>query len=67
MKTYNVTLPITGIAWLEIQAESEQEAIDKALQEVEQKHIEEWNAVEQIVQGNIFHGHTNDASAEEVE
>lgn len=66
MKTYSVRIPITGIADLEVEAENEQAAIEKAMNEVKQEDITEWNPHEIIVQGNVFYGHTNEAEAEEV-
>lgn len=62
---YGVTIPITGIAYAEVEAESEKEAIEKALQE--DLEILEWESHKQVCQGNVFHGHTNEASAEEIE
>ncbi len=52
MKTYAVKLPISGVAYLEIEAETEREAIDKAFEEVTLDHVEEWEALEQINRGN---------------
>jgi hypothetical protein len=52
-KTYEVTLPITGIAYLTIEAESEDEAIETALNEVMIDHIEMWEAVRDINRGNV--------------
>ncbi len=66
MKTYAVTVPFTGTMFIEVQAENEDDAIETALSEVTSEHIEGWNAVRKIVQGNVFHGEQNDASAEEI-
>ena len=66
-KEYEVTLPITGKAYLTVVADSEEEAIQIALGEVLFDHIaiqialgevlfdhiEEWEAVERINEGNV--------------
>jgi len=67
MPTYTVTLPITGVLYAyDIEAESEEEAIEKAMgAPYTIQDIEEWDVHEQIVEGNVFHGHTNRASAQE--
>lgn len=68
MPTYNVTLPITGIICTTVEANSEEEAIEKALNsELSTDDIQEWNAHKQIVQGNVFHGVCNDAEASQEE
>jgi len=67
MKTYQVTLPITGIICTEVEAESPKDAIERAMEkELTTEDIAEWDAVKVIVDGNCFRGHTNKASAEEV-
>lgn len=64
MKTYEVTLPIAGIAFMTVQANSEEEAIDIALGEVSQDDIEEWEAYRKISSGNVLYIRQNEASAE---
>lgn len=61
---YGVTIPITGIAYVEVEAESEKEAIEKAFDE--DLVICEWDAHHQICQGNVFKGHTNEVYAQEI-
>jgi uncharacterized protein (UPF0297 family) len=63
MKTYVVTVPFTGTMYIEVEAESEEAAIQEAIQNVTSENIEGWNAVEQIVQGNVFYGEQNEAEA----
>lgn len=68
-KTYGVTLPVTGIIYVEVEAESEKEAIEKALSAEGcewPKTPDEWEAHSQIVRGNVFSGMQNNASAEEI-
>lgn len=67
MKTYEVTLPIAGIAYITVQAESEEDAIAKAMEEVSRDDIEEWEAFERIVSGNVLHAPINDAEAVEID
>lgn len=52
MKTYEVTLPITGIAYVTVEAESEDEAIEMAMGQVEQSDIESWEAIRHVTRGN---------------
>lgn len=53
MKTYEVTLPITGIAYLTIEADSEDEAIEAAMSAVTVENLETWEAVRDITRGNV--------------
>ncbi len=67
MKTYGVTLPITGTVYVEVEAESEDDAIEKALEsEVDSDDIESWETHRKIVQGNVFYGGQNEADAQEL-
>lgn len=66
MKTWFVSLPVTGTATIEVQAETEEGAIDAALSaELTVEHLREWEAIRQIVRGNIFCGIRNEAEAVE--
>lgn len=68
MATYYVTLPIAGHAFLEVEADSEKAAIDKAMEEVTINDIDEWEALEQFNQGNVCHCPSPwEATAEKVE
>lgn len=53
MKTYGISLPITGVAHLEVEAESEEEAIEKAFKLVTINDIDEWEALEHVSRGNV--------------
>ena len=55
MNEYEVTLPITGLAFLTVQAESEKAAITQAIETVTVDNIEEWQAVEHILRGNVVY------------
>lgn len=65
MKEYLVTIPITGVALITVQAETAEEAIDLGLDNVTLDHVEDWNPVKKIVGGNVFYGIQNEADAEE--
>lgn len=53
MAIYNVTIPIAGHAFLRIEAESKEAAINAALEQVTRDNIEEWEPLEQFTQGNV--------------
>lgn len=53
MPFYTVTLPIAGHAYLDVKADNEKAAIDAAMEQVEQKHIEDWEALNQFNRGNV--------------
>ena len=53
MKEYEVTLPIAGHAYVTIEAESEEEAIEKAMDIVTLRDVDHWEALERFNQGNI--------------
>lgn len=55
MKTYTVTLPIAGHAYVTVEAEDEKQAIEKALEEVTIENIEDWQAMETFNQGNVLY------------
>lgn len=65
MKTWSVALPITGIAYIEVQAEDEASAIEAALNSdaLTIESIETWEAHQYILQGNVFYGVQNEAEA----
>lgn len=65
MKDYIVEVPFTGVAVITVQADNEKEAIALAIDNVTLHHIENWGPVEKIVEGNIFYGVQNEASATE--
>lgn len=53
MRTFEVTLPIAGHAFLTVEAETEEEAIEQAFNEVVLGDIEEWEALRRFNRGNI--------------
>lgn len=66
-KYYSVTIPIAGHAFMDgIEAESEEEAINIAVETVEKKHIEGWEPLTKVCQGNVVYSPSPwEASAEE--
>ncbi|MCO5159671.1 MAG: hypothetical protein M9939_00925 [Mesorhizobium sp.] len=52
---YTVTIPIAGHAVVEVEADSEEQAKELALDQVELKHIETWDALHTVSSGNVLH------------
>jgi len=63
---YEVKVPIVGHAWVSVIADSEEEAIAKAIGKVEMADIEEWMGLEHITQGNFFYGTCNEVHAKRI-
>lgn len=53
MNTYEVTIPIFGHAYLTVQADSEEEAIELAMDEASPDHVEGWEALRELNRGNV--------------
>lgn len=53
MAKFNVTIPIAGHAFLEVEAESQEEAIQAAMEQVTLDHVEEWEPLEHFTRGNV--------------
>jgi hypothetical protein len=64
VKEWEVILPIAGTAYVTVQAESEEAAIEEAMNVVTRDEIEEWDALHQIVKGNVCYAPTREASAQ---
>lgn len=66
-RVFGVTLPIAGHAYIEVEAENQEDAIQEAFNQVEQKHIESWESLEQFNQGNVCYcPHPWEAEAEDL-
>lgn len=68
MKKYTVEIPIVGVMTVcGIEAETEDEAIEKALCKGYNETEDEirWDCVENVVEGNVFCGELNTAEAKE--
>jgi len=61
--TYTVTYPLCGSVSVEVEADSEEAAIEKGWDHTDDDDAYlEWSAVRYIVQGNVFYGDTNSIS-----
>ena len=75
MKTYELTVPILGHAYVSVEADSEAEAIEKALSNVyivvksdkESVYVaeQEGGAVKTVCEGNFFYGAYNSVSVDD--
>jgi hypothetical protein len=65
-KTYSVAVPISGVIYVEVEAEDEKDAIEKALDsdQLTQDNLERWEAHRHIVQGNVCYAVQWEAEAE---
>jgi len=52
-RIYSVKIPIAGHAFLEVEADSEEEAIDKAIDAATIDDVDEWEALKQFNVGNV--------------
>ena len=66
-KRWAVTLPITGTIYVEVEAETEKEAINAALVSDYDSDEMQWEVHRHVVRGNVFYGMQCDAEAEEIE
>lgn len=53
MKTYELTIPVVAYAFMTVKAESAEEAIERAFDDIDEDDFEEWYPVKHIVQGNV--------------
>lgn len=53
MTEYLVTIPIAGHAFIDVEADSAEEAQEKAFEIVRRDHIEEWEPLTQFNSGNV--------------
>lgn len=64
-KLYNVYVPITGIAFLQVKANSEKEAKELVFEEpLSLDNVTEFEIHEYICQGNVFYGIQNSIEVE---
>ena len=69
MKKYWVTLPVCGTVEVEVEADNESEAIDKAM-DVDPTGEDaelQWSTYRKLLEGNVFYGDASSAYAEEIE
>ena len=55
MRKFEVVMPIVGYAYLEIEADSLDEAWEAACDLVTHEDFEEWYPVERVATGNVLH------------
>lgn len=72
MKRYTVKVPIVAVCYIDVEAENEKDAMDKAFESEDLKleNVEEWEPLEHITQGNVIYTYHNDAeivNEEEIE
>lgn len=54
-RIFSVTIPIAGHAIVEVEATTEEEAIEAAFDQVELKDIDRWEALHRFSQGNVLY------------
>jgi len=69
MKRYTVKVPIVAVCYIDVEAENEKDAMDKAFESEDLKleNVEEWEPLEHITQGNVIYTYHNDAEIVEEE
>jgi hypothetical protein len=68
-KRWDVTLPITGTVNIEVEAETESEAIDKAIRRgptEDEAAAAYWEFHRHVVKGNVCYAVQNEAEAREI-
>lgn len=60
MKNYWVEIPITGKICVAVDAESKEDAIEKAFELGTLDDLDEWEMHDKIVGGNVFYGVSNE-------
>lgn len=62
-KRYTVKIPIVAVCYVEVDAENEKEAMDKAFEseDLNLENVEEWDPYRIIVEGNFLHTSNNTA------
>lgn len=53
LRTFEVTIPIAGHAFISVEAENEEDAISLGMDMVTLDNVEEWETVERFTQGNV--------------
>ncbi len=65
---YGISMPMTGIVYKEIEAETEKEALEKFWGcTLTTDDIHEWDLHEHVTTGNVTHAMLNDYDVEELE
>lgn len=67
MRKFSVAVPMTGVFFVEVDAEDEEKAIDLAMQkDFKIEDLENWEIHRYIVRGNVFYGDYSEAEAEDI-
>lgn len=66
---YTVKVPIVAVCYVSVEADNEEEAIDKAMNsdDLILDNVEEWEALEHIVTGNVINTYNGDIEVFEEE
>lgn len=68
MKTYGVSMPVTGIMYKEVEAESEEEALSNFYEsDLTIEDLVDFDLNEHITKGNVFYGMLNSVDIEELD
>jgi len=67
MPRYSVRMPIAGYAVIEVEASNEKEAIGEAQSSISMEHVENWDALKIITEGNVCRAPLNRAEVELIE
>lgn len=54
-RIFSVTIPIAGHAIVEVEAETEEEAIEAAFDKVQLSDIDSWEALHRFSEGNVLY------------
>ena len=66
-RKFNVILPVTGVFYVEVDAEDENAAISAALEkDLKTSDIEEWEVHRHAIRGNVVYFNPYKASAEDI-
>jgi hypothetical protein len=65
-KEYSVAVPVSGVIYVTVEADSAEEAIELALQseDISLNNLGEWEAHRHLVQGNVCYASYVEANAE---
>ena len=67
MPRYNVVMPIVGWAEVVVEAEDTEAATIKAMDKVTMGDFGEWEAVRQVVSGNVLHAPVRAVTVDELD
>ncbi len=53
MKTYNVIIPIAGHAYIQVEADNEEQAKEIAMEKATLDDLEDWECLDEFNRGNV--------------